>query len=60
MTHVPKGLRKIYCPDLFDWAAAQESLITEHRVRWVAAKYRLPLATAQTIAAHVFFHGDRR
>jgi hypothetical protein len=52
---------KHHFPDLFDWAANQDDGVRDHRVRWVARRCRVPLATAETIIANAgFFDGERR
>ena len=48
-------------PDLFDWVTEQDSRVTDHRVRWVARRCRVPFATAETIIANAgFSDGERR
>ena len=53
--------RKFHLPDLFDWAGNQDICVSDHRVRWVAHRCRVSLATAETIIANAgFSSGERR
>ena len=52
--------RHCQLPDLFDWASEQENLITDHRVRWVARRCRVPFSTAETIIANAGFSNRER
>ncbi len=44
--------RRCQYPDLFDWLAEQDRSVADHRIRWVARRCRVSLATAETIAAN--------
>lgn len=48
-------------PDLFDYAAEQERRGADHRVRWVARRCGVSLATAATLASNagLFDREDR-
>ena len=53
--------RRFHLPDLFDWAANRDICASDYRVRWVARRCRVSLATAQTIIANAgFSDGERR
>jgi hypothetical protein len=61
MKNLPPSYIRIYSPDLFDWAASRGTCGTNHRVRWVASRCRVSLATAETIIANAgFSDGERR
>jgi hypothetical protein len=61
MTHLPHSRRQLHCPDLFDWAANRAITFPDYRVRWVASRCRVSLATAETIIANAgFSDGERR
>jgi hypothetical protein len=50
---------RLQTPDLFDWAASRDICLADHRVRWVASRCRVSLATAETIIANAFSDGER-
>lgn len=61
MNQVPHSRRKLHLPDLFDWAASRAAPLRDYRVRWVASRCRVSLATAETIIANAgFSDGERR
>jgi hypothetical protein len=61
MKTLPCSRRKLHVPDLFDWAANRDICVPDHRLRWVASRCRVSLATAETIIANAgFSHGERR
>jgi hypothetical protein len=51
MKSVPHSRRQLHFPDLFDWATNRASSFPDYRVRWVASRCRVSLATAETIIA---------
>jgi hypothetical protein len=60
MKSLPRRRRKLHLPDLFDWAAAREIAVYDYRVRWVASRCRVALATAETIIANAGFSDGER
>lgn len=62
MKSLPRSRRQLHFPDLFDWAAANRSVtVPDFRVRWVASRCRVSLATAETIITNAgFADGERR
>lgn len=42
-------------PDLFDWASDQERRGADPRVRWIARRCRVSLATAATLLVNAGF-----
>jgi hypothetical protein len=55
MTHLSRFGRRLHYPDLFDWAANRTIPIPDYRVRWVASRCRVSLATAETIITNAGF-----
>jgi hypothetical protein len=61
MTFLPHTRRQLHFPDLFEWAANRDGSIPDYRVRWVASRCRVSLATAEAIIANAgFSDGERR
>jgi hypothetical protein len=61
MKSLPHSRRQLHFPDLFDWAANRTGSFPDYRVRWVASRCRVSLATAETIIANAgFADGERR
>jgi hypothetical protein len=61
MKNLPPSRRQIHFPDLFDLAANRPISVPDFRVRWVAGRCRVSLATAETIIANAgFSDGERR
>jgi hypothetical protein len=60
MNNLPHWRRKLHLPDLFDWAAGRTICVPDHRVRWVASRCRVSLATAETIIANAGFSDGER
>lgn len=61
MKCLSRSNRQLHSPDLSDWAARRDVYVYDHRVRWVARRCRVPLATAETIIANAgFSDGERR
>jgi hypothetical protein len=60
MKRLPYSRRQLHGPDLFDWAASR-AIPHDYRIRWVANRCRVSLATAETIIANAgFSDGERR
>jgi hypothetical protein len=60
MKTIPPSRRKLHFPDLFDWAATRAIPVHDYRVRWVASRCRVSLATAETIIANAGFSDAER
>lgn len=61
MKRLPYSGRQLHFPDLFDWAASRAIPANDYRIRWVASRCRVSLATAETIVANAgFSDGERR
>jgi hypothetical protein len=61
MKSLPHSRRQLHVLDLFDWAANRSISVPDFRVRWVASRCRVSLATAETIIANAgFADGERR
>lgn len=61
MRSLPRSRKQRHFPDLFDWAANRAISVPDYRVRWVASRCRVSLATAETIIANAgFSDGERR
>jgi hypothetical protein len=61
MKMLPHTRKNLKYPDLFDWAANRSNTVPDFRVRWVASRCRVSLATAETIIANAgFSDGERR
>jgi hypothetical protein len=61
MKSLPHSQRQLHVPDLFDWAANGAISVPDFRIRWVASRCRVSLATAETIIANAgFAEGERR
>jgi hypothetical protein len=60
MKHISRTRRQFYLPDLFDWAAKRHVCISDYRIRWVASRCRVSLATAETIIANAGFSDAER
>ena len=52
MTKLHHPAKHYQIPDLFDWAAKQESYGPDYRVRWVARRFGVSLATAAMLATN--------
>jgi hypothetical protein len=55
MKALPRSRKQLHLPDLFDWAAARAIPVYDYRVRWVASRCKVSLATAETIIANAGF-----
>ena len=61
MRRLPHSRRQLHFPDLFDFAENRSIPVSDFRVRWVASRCRVTLATAETIIANAgFSNGERR
>jgi hypothetical protein len=61
MKMLPHTRKNLKFPDLFDWAANRSITVPDFRVRWVASRCRVSLATAETIITNAgFSDGERR
>jgi hypothetical protein len=60
MKSLPHSRRQLHFPDLFDWAATRALPDHDYRVRWVASRCRVSLATAETIIANAGFSDAER
>lgn len=61
MKSLPRFRRQHHFPDLFDCAASRHSISApDFRVRWVASRCRVSLATAETIISNAGFSDGER
>lgn len=61
MKSLPHSRRQLHIPDLFECAANRAASFPDYRVRWVASRCRVSLATAETIIMNAgFSDGERR
>lgn len=60
MKPLPHSRRQLHFPDLFDWAATRTFPVHDYRVRWVASRCKVSLATAETIIANAGFSDAER
>ena len=60
MKSLPRCRRKLHLPDLFDWAATRAIPVHDYRVRWVASRCRVSVATAETIIRNAGFSDGER
>jgi len=61
MTKIHNPSKRYQPPTLFDWANEKERRGADHRVRWVAKRCGVSLATAATLASNagLFDREDR-
>ena len=60
MKALPHSRRQLHFPDLFDRGATRAIPVHDYRVRWVASRCRVSLATAETIIANAGFSDAER
>ena len=61
MKPLPHSLKQIHFPASSDWPTSGAITLSDFRVRWVATRCHVSLATAETIVANAgFADGDRR
>jgi hypothetical protein len=60
MKSLPHFRRQFHFPDLFDWHPSRSLPAHDYRVRWVASRCRVSLATAVTIIANAGFSDRER
>ena len=59
MKFISQRHKQLQRSDLFDWPANRDICVPDHRIRWVASRCRVSLATAETIIANAFSDGER-
>ena len=47
--------KRCQLPDLFDWAAKLDNRAADYRIRWIARRCRVSVATAATLAVNAGF-----